>query len=82
MFRKKWQLASLFQLDEPIVSKFDTNIKAIDINKKDDPILSMIPKRVTHVRICQRLLVIAQQPQRTSIQEDQHLVKMTNPVKA
>ena len=72
----------IVQLDEPIVSKFDTNIKAIDINKKDDPILSMTPKQTTHVRICHRLLLIAQQPQRTSIQEDQHLVKMTNPVKA
>ena len=39
----------------------------------------MTPKQVTHVRICQRLLVIAQQPQS---QEDEHLVKMTNPVKA
>ena len=56
----------LISLDEPIVSKFDTNIKAIDINRKDDPILSMTPKQVTHVRICQRLLVIAQQSQSLS----------------
>ena len=56
IFRKKWQLAFLFQLDEPIASKFDTNIKAVDINRKDDPILSMTPKQVTHIRICQRLL--------------------------
>ena len=60
---KKVVIGVLFQLDEPIVSKFDTNIKAIDINRKDQPILSMTPKQVTHVRICQRLLVIAQQPQ-------------------
>ena len=46
-----------------LVFKFDTSIKAIDINRKDDPILSITPKQVTHVRICQRLLVIAQQPQ-------------------
>ena len=45
-------LASLFQLDEPIVSKFDTNIKTIDINRKDDLILSITPNQVTHVRIC------------------------------
>ena len=69
-------------MDEPIVSKFDLNIKAIDINKIDDPVLSMTPEQVTHVRICQRLLLIAQQPQGTSIQKNQHLVKMTNLVKA
>ena len=57
-------------MDEPIVSKFDPTIKAIDINKKDDPILSMTPEQVTHIRICQRLLLIAQQPQMTSIQKD------------
>ena len=72
----------IVQLDEPIVSKFDANIKAIDINKKDDPILSMTAKQMTHVRICYRLLLVAQKPPRTTIQEDQHLVKMTNPVKA
>ena len=39
----------------------------MDINKKGDPILNMTPKQVTHVRIGQRLLLIAQQPQRTTI---------------
>ena len=37
------------------------------LNKKDDSILSMTPKQVTHVRTCQRLLLIAQQTQRTSM---------------
>ena len=36
-------------------------------NRKDDPILNMTPKQVTRVRICQRLLFIAQQPLRTSM---------------
>ena len=36
-------------------------------NKKDEPIPKMTPKQVTHVRIRQRLLLIAQQPQRTSV---------------
>ena len=39
-------------------------------DKKDDPILNMTPKQVTHVRICQILLLIVQQTQ------DQH-----NPLK-
>ena len=30
----------------------------------------MTPKQVTRVRICQRLLLIAQQPQRTSINRE------------
>ena len=48
-FSEKMAIGVLIvQLDEPIVSKFDTKIKAIDINKKDDPILSMTPKQVTH----------------------------------
>ena len=38
----------------------------------------MTPKQVAHVRICQRLLLIAQQPQRAASTEDQHVVKMTN----
>ena len=50
----------------------------MDKNKKDDPILNMTPKQVTRVRMCQRLLLIPEQPQRTSIHrgpastKDQH----------
>ena len=51
---------------------------AITINKRNDPKLNMTPKQVTHVTICQRLLLKAQQPQWTSM----FVIKMTNPVKA
>ena len=43
----------------------------------NNPKLNMTPKQVTHVRICQRLLLIAQQPQKTSM----FVIKMTNPEK-
>ena len=43
-------------------------LMSLNSGKKDDPVLNMTPKQVTHVRICQRLLLlIAQQPQRTSM---------------
>ena len=36
-------------------------------NSKDYPILNVTPKQVRHIRICQRVLFIAQQPHRTSM---------------
>ena len=39
--------------------------------------LNMTPKKVTHVRICDRLLSVAQ-----LTTENQRIVKITNPVKA
>ena len=51
------------KLSTGLYDKWDNNN-----NEKDDPILNMTLKQVTHVRICQRLLLIAQQPKRTSMQ--------------
>ena len=66
----------IFKLDKESLKCYYSSHKT----KKDDPILKMTPKQVTHVRICQNLPETAAYSSTTT--EDQHVVKMINPVKA
>ena len=50
------------------ISELSDIFRDIILSEKDEPILNMTLIYVTHVRIYQRPLLIAQQPQRTSMQ--------------